>query len=249
MYIPITFAVWLTLCVPCSLPSGTQVLSWGVGDSFDFAQLLASYLLGAGYDAYVVYGTAPVHVCNRDQTNVEWVGAGKEAKVDADEGESKAEVKEEANPLAEEKKTLDEDAPEDENEEEEETAPRKAYEVKEGGVPDSEFLTRFSNMDQAEAKDSPDDNKKPKIVSPLVNWESDEEKEGGVHALKDPLAGRRMHAWVLIRGGKRDETAMQFVEPSTGKLYPVGESPYEKIEGVWNAKNFWVNMQVSTTNT
>ena len=42
-----------------------QVLEWTVGDSFDFAMVLCSFLLGAGYDAYVVYGTAPryVRVC------------------------------------------------------------------------------------------------------------------------------------------------------------------------------------------
>lgn len=30
-----------------------------MGDCFDFAMVLCSLLLGAGYDAYVVYGTAP----------------------------------------------------------------------------------------------------------------------------------------------------------------------------------------------
>ncbi|CAN0552413.1 unnamed protein product, partial [Ectocarpus sp. 8 AP-2014] len=39
--------------------SACQVLEWTVGDCFDFAMVLCSLLLGAGYDAYVVYGTAP----------------------------------------------------------------------------------------------------------------------------------------------------------------------------------------------
>jgi hypothetical protein len=41
---------------PPILPSSTQVLEWGVGDCFDFSILLASYLIGSGYDAYVVCG-------------------------------------------------------------------------------------------------------------------------------------------------------------------------------------------------
>lgn len=39
-----------------------QVLEWTVGDSFDFSMVLCSLLLGAGYDAYVVHGTAPGYV-------------------------------------------------------------------------------------------------------------------------------------------------------------------------------------------
>ena len=44
------------------------MLDWGVGDSFDFATLLASFLLGAGYDAYVVHGYAPKYICECDQS-------------------------------------------------------------------------------------------------------------------------------------------------------------------------------------
>lgn len=40
-------------------PHAIQVIEWTVGDAFDFAMVLCSFLLGAGYDAYVVYGTAP----------------------------------------------------------------------------------------------------------------------------------------------------------------------------------------------
>jgi hypothetical protein len=48
-----------------------QVLKWGAGDSFDLSVLLASYLIGVGYDAYVVYGYAPAWICLRDQTHTE----------------------------------------------------------------------------------------------------------------------------------------------------------------------------------
>ena len=39
-----------------------------MGDSYDFAVLLTSFLLGAGYDAFVVSGTAPRWVTLRDMS-------------------------------------------------------------------------------------------------------------------------------------------------------------------------------------
>ena len=34
-----------------------------------------------------------------------------------------------------------------------------------------------------------------------------------------------------------------FIEPSTGTLYPLKESPYLAVESVWNDINYWVNIQ------
>lgn len=42
-----------------TIASPNQTLEWRAGDSLDQSILLASLLLGAGYDAYVVVGTAP----------------------------------------------------------------------------------------------------------------------------------------------------------------------------------------------
>lgn len=55
---------------PKFIPSPFQVLDWGAGDCFDFAMVLTSFLLGLGYDAYVVYGEAPEWLCNRDRSKV-----------------------------------------------------------------------------------------------------------------------------------------------------------------------------------
>lgn len=44
---------------PEFLPSPMSVLGWQAGDCFDFAVALASLLIGAGYNAYVVVGYAP----------------------------------------------------------------------------------------------------------------------------------------------------------------------------------------------
>ena len=54
---------------PMCLPSPSQVLSWGIGDCFDLSVLLASFLIGSGYDAYVVYGVAPKWICTRDRSH------------------------------------------------------------------------------------------------------------------------------------------------------------------------------------
>ena len=40
------------------------------GDCFDMSILLVSYLLGAGYDAYVVCGTAPKWIALKDQLEI-----------------------------------------------------------------------------------------------------------------------------------------------------------------------------------
>lgn len=46
-------------CSVVSIASPNQSLAWRSGDSLDQSVLLTSLLLGAGYDAYVVVGTAP----------------------------------------------------------------------------------------------------------------------------------------------------------------------------------------------
>ena len=58
------------LMPPLSLPSPSQLISWHNGDCFDIAVVLVSFLLGAGYDAHVVYGTAPKWICDRDRSNL-----------------------------------------------------------------------------------------------------------------------------------------------------------------------------------
>jgi len=45
--------------LPEYIPSPANILDWQAGDCFDFAIVLCSLLVGSGYDAYVVYGTAP----------------------------------------------------------------------------------------------------------------------------------------------------------------------------------------------
>jgi len=58
--------------LPRYIPSPANVIDeWQCGDSFDFAIVLCSLLLGTGYDAYVVYGTAPKQITTRDESLME----------------------------------------------------------------------------------------------------------------------------------------------------------------------------------
>ena len=54
--------------LPEVIPSPANVLEWQAGDCFDFAITLCSLLTGTGYDAYVVYGTAPKAITTKDES-------------------------------------------------------------------------------------------------------------------------------------------------------------------------------------
>lgn len=54
---------WLVEDTTTTAISPNQTLKWRAGDSLDQSILLASLLLGAGYDAYVLVGTAPDWLC------------------------------------------------------------------------------------------------------------------------------------------------------------------------------------------
>jgi hypothetical protein len=57
--------------LPSHIPSPANVLNWQEADAFDFAIALCSLLLGVGYDAYVVYGTAPKEITTKDESLME----------------------------------------------------------------------------------------------------------------------------------------------------------------------------------
>ncbi|PNG99900.1 Coiled-coil domain-containing protein lobo, partial [Tetrabaena socialis] len=52
-----------------------------------------------------------------------------------------------------------------------------------------------------------------------------------------------VHAWVLVLPGKREVAEAVFIEPSSGRKYPLADSPYRGIEMLWNHRNFWVCLQ------
>ncbi|KDO23978.1 hypothetical protein SPRG_10675 [Saprolegnia parasitica CBS 223.65] len=186
---------------PLCLPSPAAVLHWQSGDAFDLANLLVSFLIGSGYDAYVVNGFAPRWVCLLDQSRticpfLDTIGKLDEAHDGKVNGESKV---------------ADDD-----------TAVPK---------PTSKFVAMMEAKEEARRAE----------VAAMQDWtkhlDDDDDDDD------DPLEGKRVHAWVLVRAGRRDVTEHVFIEPSTGRLYPVRDSPYVRIESVWNHQNYFVNMQ------
>lgn len=56
---------------PETIPSPANVLEWQSGDCFDMSVVLCSLLIGVGYKAYVVIGTAPKYITTRNQTDMD----------------------------------------------------------------------------------------------------------------------------------------------------------------------------------
>ena len=54
--------------LPETIPSPANVLEWQAGDCFDIAIVLCSLLIGTGYNAFVVYGTAPKAITTKDES-------------------------------------------------------------------------------------------------------------------------------------------------------------------------------------
>ena len=47
----------------------------------------------------------------------------------------------------------------------------------------------------------------------------------------------------MLRPFKRGITETTFIEPTTGNFYNAEQAPYHGVESVFNANNYWVNMQ------
>jgi transglutaminase-like putative cysteine protease len=56
---------------PKTLWSPTKILADQHGNCFDYANLLCSLLIGAGYDAYIVSGYATREICYLDTTRLQ----------------------------------------------------------------------------------------------------------------------------------------------------------------------------------
>ncbi|CAD7971031.1 unnamed protein product [Amoebophrya sp. A120] len=92
----------------------------------------------------------------------------------------------------------------------------------------SGFITEQTDKERLEAKRKYDE---------AMCSDSDDEED------MPEDAGQRVHCWVLIRQGLRGMTEDIYIECSTGRCYKVADSPYLKVDLVWNHKNLWVNMQ------
>ena len=77
---------------PTVMPSPTNVMKWQKGDCFDMSILLTSILIGAGYDAYVVYGTADRLITTKNESYMDYEGMETEGLEGLDEDEKQVKV-------------------------------------------------------------------------------------------------------------------------------------------------------------
>jgi hypothetical protein len=207
--------------MPKSVFSPSQTLASHVGDCFDMSTLLASFLLGAGYDAYVVNGYAPKHITLKDQSMTEcpMLSGPKEYPqvllMIPDENEGN--VNDSSNV-------------------------ELSYNIIDNAIKGSEYLKQTKLAEIEAAKDTfqlwiQEDMPTPRPTSAGTSGRTGNQADAEDSAL-------RVHSWVLILPGRRDVKEAMFVEPSTGRVYSSSSSPYLGIESIWNPLNYWINLRV-----
>ncbi len=198
------------LRTPDTLQSPRKALHTQTGHIFDSAHVLCSLLLGAGFDAYVVFGYAPQWICMQDTSFESYPG-----------DESRPESQQSS----------------DDDSSEESESSKKSQENKD--KPTYKLAHRFDFHSKLEIS----------LERKRVKQEKEERlrREAMMRSVplerpKDSLSGKRVHAWVCVRESvsvrEQDETV--FVEPTTGHIYRVQESPYLNIEAMWNHLNYYV---------
>lgn len=201
--------------LPERIPSPANVLNWQLGDSFDFAILLCSLLIGVGFDAYVVYGTAPKKITTRDESleNVPF-------------------------------STVFEDKLEDEDPLYDKDAELMQLTTKTEDNPNLDFKVKISDPHRSAFDDAQKDEEETKQreaelkAVTIDDDEPDYEKE-------DEYDRCRLHAWVYVQKTSRQVPEPFFIEPTTGRRYAVDESPYYTVEAIFNHTNFWINLDPS----
>uniref|UniRef100_K3WB99 Dynein regulatory complex subunit 7 n=1 Tax=Globisporangium ultimum (strain ATCC 200006 / CBS 805.95 / DAOM BR144) TaxID=431595 RepID=K3WB99_GLOUD len=219
------------LSPPKCLPSPGFTLKARAGDSFDFAVVFASFLIGAGYDAYVVHGIAPRWICLLDQSKTPLPTLAIEEQSRRAKGDNSREATASTSSID----PISQQYP-------------NARATSVNGASSNEdtklasrstFTSKYVTMQQAQLEKSREDNQARESHDQIdVLYDDDDDDD-------DPLEGKRVHAWVLVRAGKRNVTEHFFIEASTGRVYPLHSSPYTRIECIWNHENYWVNMQVA----
>ncbi|KAG1938213.1 dynein regulatory complex subunit 7 isoform X2 [Pimephales promelas] len=112
----------------------------------------------------------------------------------------------------------------------------RKYSVKPPRDLDSSFEKRQEEKRQTEAEEAA-------LKEQLEAERLQKEKE---RPPPDPLLGLRVHSWVLVLSGNREEPENFFIDPLTGKRYSTTNENFLGIESVWNHQNYWVNKQDCT---
>jgi len=255
--------------LPRVLVSPAQTLAARAGDCLDMSTLLASLLIGNGYDAFVVVGTAPRWITLRYEGLSRASAAAPPDSLDRDaqiriaQGAGGAPNSQKVSAAAVLANNKYRPAPALNLESEFLRSQREAAEAKKA----AEEKIASGKDDGFESVDETDEDEltrarnglaRPPNAVPAMDAYLAKKNAGtsgggttpeaaaAVNTPADPLEGQRVHAWVLVREGKREVQNSFFIEPSTGLIYVASDAkslPYLTVEMLFNHKNVWVNMQ------
>jgi hypothetical protein len=198
--------------LPKIIPSPANVLEWQAGDSFDFGIALCSLLIGCGYDAYVVYGTAPREITTKDEALMECPFP---IEMPDNDDQDDPEVDKDEEHMTSKKPSL--------------ITPIEDYSVTKPPVRQSDFDNEMKRTKDAEAE-------RTRLAAITIDDDQpDFERD-------DEFGHSRLHCWVLLQKGNREIQETFFIEPTTGRRYNIDDAPYYSVEAIFNHKNFWINL-------
>ena len=226
---------------PDLLISNDVLLRIRCGDCLDYSNLLCSLLRGSGYNAFIVHGVAKYAVTQNDQSGNEidpeildstkWPDDGEpepdDLAVDGDGGGVGVGGDGDGGGVA-----LDDDDGIPDH-----YRPPRSGSVGDGGS--GPTVRRYSEY--VAEREAASRRLRERELSTLNGMARAE--------LFDPLERRRVHFWILLRGGLREiEGEDLMVEPVSGKIYGLNhpDSPFVAVESVWNDSNYWVNVQAQS---
>jgi hypothetical protein len=179
------------------------------------AIVLCSLLIGCGYDAYCVYGTAPKDITTKDEALMECPFP---FEMPDNEDEEDPEHDKDEEQMSEKKPSL--------------ITPIEDFQVTKKGPHMSEF-----DEDVRRRKEQEEEEERIRAVT-IDDDQPDYEKE-------DEYGQSRLHCWVLMNKGNREVSETFFIEPTTGRKYAIQDAPYYSVECIFNHKNFWINLDPS----
>ncbi|OQV20860.1 Dynein regulatory complex subunit 7 [Hypsibius exemplaris] len=198
---------------PTVVMSPSFVLKERQGNCFDYCFILASVLIGVGYDTYVVNGYAAPTICTGDESHriCPLLPQDKEPEPIPD-FEKEYDLSDFQSLLSEEvyKKTIKR---------------QRDQRIKER----NECVKGLDCLIRQE---------KARAGLPPHDGESTSEEEEVDH-----YPNQRVHAWIVVLPGKRDVTEPFFIDPFTGQAFATNHDEFLGIEAIWNHRQYYVNMQ------
>jgi hypothetical protein len=211
--------------LPDLLPSPGTVIQMRAGDCLDLSTVLVSLLRGVGFDAYVVAGHAPLWITQCDQTAVDFDATALRQVIDEIRPDGSGRPRFGTPPAS---SGAAGGSGGDGSSSARVVQPR--YQIKVKQQRESKFLALEREAAAADAE---------KLRLRLIA-EADEQ----ARASREPLYGKRVHCWVMVRASpQRAQPIDVYIEPTTGVIYSAKASPYLGIDAVWNERNYWVNVQ------